>query len=208
RKRLDFGTGTFGDMGCHIFDPVFNALELGAPLSVRSEGPPPNGWNWALDSKIHYQFAGTKFTADEVLPVTWYDGASKPPAEVIALLENDPPPETGSILIGTEGVMALPHIAKPILYPDAKFTDFKYPDLKELDHWGTFVNACLGEGKTTANFGYAGPLTEAVLLGGVASRFPQTTLEWNARKLKFNLSDANQFIRRSYREGWKVKGLS
>lgn len=208
RKRLDFGTGTFGDMGCHIFDPVFKALELAAPISVRSEGPPPNQWNWAIDSKIHYQFAGTKYTADKILPVTWYDGASKPSAEVIALLEKDPLPDTGSIFVGTEGVMVLPHIAKPQLYPDAKFTDLKYPDLKELDHWGTFVDACLGEGQTTAHFGYAGPLTEAVLLGGVASRFPQTTLEWNARKLKFSLSEANQFVRRPYRKGWKVKGLS
>jgi len=38
RKRLDFGTGTFGDMGCHIFDPVFSALKLTAPITVRSEG--------------------------------------------------------------------------------------------------------------------------------------------------------------------------
>lgn len=208
RKRLDFGTGTFGDMGCHIFDPVFTALELAAPLSVRSEGPAPNQWNWALDSKIHYRFAGTKFTADKILPVTWYDGASKPPAEVIALLEKDPLPDSGSIFIGTEGVMALPHFAKPQMYPDAKFTDFQYPNLKELDHWGAFVNACLGEGETTAHFAYAGPLTEAVLLGGVASRFPQTTLEWDARKLKFNLREANQFIRLKYRKGWRVKGLS
>lgn len=208
RKRLDFGTGTFGDMGCHIFDPVFNALELAAPLSVRSEGPAPDQWNWAMDSKIHYRFAGTKFTADNTLPVTWYDGSSKPPAEVIALLEKDPLPDSGSIFIGTEGVMALPHFAKPQMYPDAKFTDFQYPNLKELDHWGSFVDACLGEGQTTANFAYAGPLTEAVLLGGVASRFPQTTLEWDARKLKFNVREANQFIRRKYRKGWSVKGLS
>lgn len=208
RKRLDFGTGTFGDMGCHIFDPVFNALELTAPLSVRSEGPPPNQWNWALDSKIHYQFPGTKFTAEKTLPVTWYDGASKPPADVIALLEKDPLPDSGSIFVGTEGTMALPHIARPQLYPDAKFTNFTYPDLKELDHWGSFVNACLGEGQTTAHFGYAGPLTEAVLLGGVASRFPQTTMDWNPRKLKLSVSEANHFIRRKYRKGWRVKGLS
>ena len=31
RKRLDFGTGTFGDMGCHILDPVFTSLALTAP---------------------------------------------------------------------------------------------------------------------------------------------------------------------------------
>jgi hypothetical protein len=51
-------------------------------------------------------------------------------------------------------------------------------------------------------------LTEAVLLGGVASRFPKTTLKWNAGKLEFDLREANQFIRRDYRSGWNVKGLS
>src|SRR6185312_9108573 len=169
RKRLDFGTGTFGDMGCHIFDPVFKGLGLAAPISVRSEGAAPNEWNWALDSKIHYTFAGTKLTAGKTLPVTWYDGASKPPAEVIQLLEGDGLPNAGSIFIGTEGVMALPHIAKPQLYPDAKYQDYKRPDVGEVSHWASFVDACLGEGKTSANFAFAGPLTEAVLLGGVAS---------------------------------------
>ena len=49
RKRIDFGTATFGDMGCHILDPVFGALGLAAPLSVRSEGAAPNGQSWALN---------------------------------------------------------------------------------------------------------------------------------------------------------------
>ena len=208
RKRLDFGTGTFGDMGCHIFDPVFKALELAAPISVRSEGLPPNEWNWALDSKIHYTFAGTKYTADKILPVTWYDGTAKPSAEVIALLGKGEMPNSGSIFIGTDGVMVMPHVGKPQLYPEAKFKDFKFPEIGEVNHWGSFVSACLGEGKTSANFAYAGPLTEAVLLGGVASRFPKTTLDWNALKLKFNLGEANQYVRRTYRKGWSIKGLS
>ena len=195
-------------MGCHIFDPVFKALELAAPISVRSEGLPPNEWNWALDSKIHYTFAGTKYTADKILPVTWYDGAAKPPAEVIALLGKGEMPNSGSIFIGTDGVMVMPHVGKPQLYPEAKFKDFKFPEIGEVNHWGSFVNACLGEGKTSANFAYAGPLTEAVLLGGVASRFPKTTLDWNALKLKFNLGEANQYVRRTYRKGWSIKGLS
>jgi predicted dehydrogenase len=208
RKRLDFGTGTFGDMGCHIFDPVFKALELTAPLSVRSEGPQPNEWNWALDGKVHYRFAGTKWTAADTLPVIWYDGASKPPAEVVALLEGDEFPSAGSILIGTDGVMALPHVGWATLYPDAKFQAFKRPEVGEVDHYAQFVAACRGEGKTTANFAYAGPLTEAVLLGCVATRFPKTTLEWDAAKMKFNLAEANGFIRRDYRKGWGVRGLS
>jgi predicted dehydrogenase len=209
RKRLDFGTGTFGDMGCHIFDPVFDSLGLAAPLSVRSEGQPPNQWNWALDSKIHYTFAGTKYTAGKTLNVTWYDGEnSHPPKEILDLLEKDERPNTGSIFVGTEGVLVLPHFSRPLLYPDKKFKDFKFPNVPSGDHWGEFVQACRGLCRTSAHFGYAGPLTEAVLLGGVASRFPKTTLKWDSAALKFNESAANQHIRREYRDGWKIKGLS
>jgi len=208
RKRLDFGTGTFGDMGCHIFDPVFNSLGLTAPISVRSEGAAPNQWNWALDSLIHYVFPGTTHTAEKTLPVTWYDGAQKPPADIRALLEGDDLPNIGSILVGTEGVLVIPHVNRPLLYPDKKFKDFKYPEIASSDHYGEFVQACRGEGHTSAHFGYAGPLTEAVLLGGIASRFRQTTFNWNSAKLKFSESEANKFIHRKYRHGWDVKALA
>ena len=209
RKRLDFGTGTLGDMGCHIFDPVFESIGLTSAVSVRSEGPAPNQWNWPLNGKVHYQFAGTSRTADKTLPVTWYDGSSSPPAEVIALLEGGDVPNTGSILIGTEGVLVVPHMdSRPALYPTAKFKEFKLPQVKGTNHWHQFVEACRGEGQTTASFDYAGPLTEAILLGDIASRFPQTTLAWNSRRLKFDLHDANRHIKRTYRDGWAVKGLS
>jgi predicted dehydrogenase len=209
RKRLDFGTGTLGDMGCHIFDPVFESIGLASPIAVRSEGPAPNQWNWAINGKVIYTFAGTRRTASRTLPVTWYDGASQPPAEIIALIEGDEVPNTGSILVGTDGVLLLPHMSsRPALYPAAKFGGYRLPRIQGTNHWRQFVEACRGEGKTTAGFDYAGPLTEAILLGGIASRFPQTTLQWNSRKLRFDLADANQLIRRAYRPGWKIKGLS
>jgi len=207
RKRLDFGTGTFGDMGCHIFDPVFNSIGLSAPMSVRSEGPAPNQWNWAINARIEYVFPGTQFTEGKSVRVTWYDGAQKPPAEVRALLEGDELPNTGSIFVGSEGVMVVPHVNRPLLYPDKKFADFKYPEVASGNHWAEFVEASRGQGRTSAGFSYAGPLTEAVLLGGVASHFPQTTLKWDARKLEFDVREANRLVRREYRAGWKVKGL-
>ena len=209
RKRLDFGTGTLGDMGCHIFDPVFESTGISKPVSVRSEGPAPNQWNWALNGKVHYEFAGTDRTADKILPVTWYDGTSHPGAEIIALIEGDELPNIGSIFIGTEGIMLLPHPdSRPSLYPKAKFAGFRLPQVKGTNHWAQFVNACRGDGKTTADFSYAGPLTEAILLGDVASRFPETTLKWNASRMKFDLHEANQYVRREYRKGWEIKGLS
>ena len=208
RKRLDFGTGTFGDMGCHIYDPVFKALGVTAPTSVRSEGSVPTKDNWGLGAVVHYVFPGTQFT-ESTVKVVWYDGDKRPPAEVLALVGDAKKiPGQGSIFIGAKGVMVLPHVGRPVLYPVEQFKDFQMPKVEGANHWGEFVNACRGEGKTSAHFGYSGPLTETVLLGGVASRFPKTTLEWDAAALKFtSLSDANQFVRRTYRKGWEVKGL-
>jgi predicted dehydrogenase len=209
RKRLDFGTGTFGDMGCHIYDPVFKALALTAPLSVKSEGPTPNAHNWANDAIVHYVFPGTQFTAGKTVGVTWYDGDQRPPQEVVAQIGKTGLPDQGSIFLGEKGVMVLPHVAKPILLPEESFKDYARPTLEPINHWHQFVEAVRGNGQTSANFDYAGPLTESILLGGIASRFPKTTLEWDAAKLRFtNVADANQYIRRTYRKGWEVPGLS
>ncbi len=209
RKRLDFGTGTFGDMGCHIYDPVFKALGVTAPLTVRSEGPTPTAHNWANDAVVHYVFPGTPFTDGKTVKVTWYDGGQRPPPEIRALLGTVKQPDQGSIFIGTKGVMVLPHVAKPILLPEDSFKDFALPKLDPVNHWHSFVEAVRGNGTTSANFDYAGPLTETILLGGIASRFPQTTLEWDAKALKFkNVKEADLFVRRAYRKGWEVNGLS
>ena len=211
RRRLDFGTGTFGDMGCHIYDPVFKALALTAPLSVRSEGAAPNSHSWATDAVIHYVFPGTQFTEGKTVKVTWYDGDQRPPADIQALLGEPgdvPMPEQGSIFIGAKGIMLLPHISMPIVLPEKNFPDFQYPKIRGVNHWHQFVDACRGEDRTQANFDYAGPLTEAVLLGSVATRFPKTTLQWDGPGLKFtNVDEANQYLKREYRRGWEVEGL-
>lgn len=209
RKRLDFGTGTFGDMGCHIYDPVFKALALTAPLSVRSEGPTPNEHNWADDAVVHYLFPGTKFTAGETVGVTWYDGDQRPPQEILVQLGGLKPPGQGSIFLGTDGIMVLPHVAAPIFLPEAKSKEIVRPQLEPQDHWYQFVDAVRTGGKTSADFGYAGALTEAVLLGGIAARFPETKLNWDAGTLSFpKHPQATQLVRREYRQGWQVPGLS
>ena len=208
RKRIDFGTATFGDMGCHILDPVFSALKLGAPISVRSEGAAPNGESWALHSVIHYVFPGTAITEDQTIPITWYDGEARPPAEIQALLGAIKTPGQGSIFVGTKGVMLLPHVSMPVLLPENQFQGFPMPQHETVSHYREFVEAVMGNGKTTTAFDYSGPLTEAVLLGPLSTRFPKTTLKWNSAKLKFaNSPEANRYVRTKYRNGWKVKGL-
>ena len=208
RKRLDFGTATFGDMGCHILDPVFSALQLGSPVSVRSEGSVPNGESWALDTLIRYVFPGNGLTAEKTMPLTWYDGDRLPPNDVRALLGSLKFPGQGSIFIGTKGQMLLPHIATPILLPLRDFTGYTLPEAERTDHYFEFAEAVLGNGKTSTPFEYSGALTESVLLGPLATRFPNSTLQWNGVKAKFtNMPEANAFLRRKYRAGWSVPGL-
>ena len=210
RKRLDFGTGTFGDMGCHIFDPVFKALELTAPLTLRSTGPAPTAHNWANNAIVHLTFPQTKQTIGPVIPITWYDGDQRPSAEIISKhLKDRAMPDQGSLFIGEKGALLLPHVDMPVLLPEDQFKDYPRPQLTDINHWHQFVDAVQGKGTTSTHFGYSGPLTESVLLGGVATFFPNETLEWNAAKLQFtNKPEAARLIRRPPRKGWEVAGLS
>ena len=210
RKRLAFGTGTFGDMGCHIYDPVFKALALTAPLSVRSEGPAPNDHSWAINARIEYVFPGTPYTEGRTVKVTWYDGDERPSKDVTSVLgDENRVPDQGSIFLGTKGALLLPHIGRPVLLPEKDFEGYERIRVPGEDHWRQFVEAVLGNGSTLAGFDYSGPLTEAVLLGSVATRYPRTTLDWNAAKLTFtNVQDANAHVRRTYRQGWEIRGLS
>ena len=70
------------------------------------------------------------------------------------------------------------------------------------------MEAVRGNGKTSAPFSYAGPLTEMVLLGCLATRFPKTDLKWDTKALKVtNVSEANAFVRRTPRKGFETEGF-
>lgn len=207
RHILDLGTGAFGDFGCHIFDNVFAALKLKSPISVRSEcDETPNQSFWQTRTSIDYIFPGTEYTADKTIHVHWYDGAERPPKEIIDQIGDIP--RAGSLFMGTDGFYLIPHWSMPSIFKKNGDKYEKVPEVEKLitlpanNHWHQFINAVRGEDKTTAGFDYAGPLTEGVLLGSVACRFPHTTLKWKARSMKFDLKEANKYVKRDYRPGW------
>lgn len=210
RYYRDFGTGAQGDFACHIFDPPFTALEIPPPLTVSAEVPEHDPEVWPAWEIIRYEFPGTKWTAGNTIRGTWYDGDKKPSLEGLPLPAGYELPGAGSLIIGEDGVMVLPHYNEAFLFPEDKFKNYERPDIGRVNHYGEWVDACLGEAeeKPGSNFDYAGPLAEAVLLGTAATSFPGKTLEWNARKLKFsNYPDANSALRRRYRAGWRMRKL-
>lgn len=208
RKWYDFGAGTMGDMGIHILDPVAAALELTSPRTIISHSPPPFKHSFGIRNRVSYTFPTTKYTVDDV-KVTWYDGGYMPDTEGWPLPEGRRIPDQGSMFFGEKGALLLPHIAAPLLLPVADFRGYnKYERQPNGNHWHLWVDAIRGEAKATANFDYAGPLTETLLLGVLSCRFPGQELKWDAKAMKFtNFSDANALLKRPYRNGWKIPGL-
>lgn len=208
RRRVGFGTGTLGDMGCHIYSPPYRALKLTSPIEVTASGPAPSTQSWATHAKVKLTYPGTEYTAGSTVDMWWYDGGELPP-EAIRGPVGDRFPEQGSIVVGTEGLLVLPHGSpEPFVLPEAKMGLLPANDLTDRDHYGEFIDVVLGGGKTkcSANFDYAGPLTESVLIGNVAAHFPGEPLKFDARALKFpGRPEADQYLGRSYRKGWNIK---
>ena len=208
RRYIEYGTGTLGDMGVHIFDTPYRALKLTAPLWAQTTCRQPTGVGHPTKNKVEYEFPGTQYTTEKLRWV-WYDGEWAPPADLdVPLAQGQKLPGQGSLFIGEKGALLLPHVGAPQLLPADNFADYKAPEVAAVNHYHQWVDACLGRTEASASFSYAGPLTEALLLGVVANRFPEQRLEWNAAELKVtNLPDANDLIRREYREGFKVENL-
>jgi predicted dehydrogenase len=213
RKRIGFGTGTLGDMGCHIYHPWFMGLNQPETLEVTSHGPAPvDGDSWPLNSKIHHRMKGNAQTEGD-FDFTWYDGTQLPPAELAALVggvENVPP--SGSLVVGTTGVLTIPHGGSgiPSLYRNGALSEEILEAVAADHHHRNFAAAIRGEisGKPLTNFDYSGPMTETVLLGTVAIRLPGETLRWNEKEGTFSNSEAaNQMIHDPYRKGWEVTGI-
>ena len=215
RAWQDFGTGWSGDIGCHIFDAVWKALDLTAPKTIAAEvqkswadSPERRADTWPQCDHITWTFPGNRMIEGKELVLEWFDGEMLPPAEVQQIAGMEKYPEESAMLIGTEGSLLLPHTSGPLLFPRDKFKNHPRPKLPPQNHYHHFVDACLGGEMTESHFVQTGPMAEAILLGTVAIRVPGKVLEWNAPGMAIaNDPSAQRLLRRTYRDGWQVAGL-
>ena len=204
RRWWDFGTGTLGDMGCHIIDPAFWALDLGYPTSVEASPGEFNKETYPQKTIVKWQFPARGQLPPMTL--TWYDGSNKPPRPK-ELEEKRNLPGQGGLYYGDKGVILAPHGGGPRLLPESKMKGFKPPEPflpRGVNHWQEWITACKGGPKPLANFDYAGPLTETILLGNVAA-LAGRKIKWNGPKLKVaDMPEANKYLKRDYRQGWTL----
>lgn len=215
RAWQDFGTGWSGDIGCHIFDSVWKGLNMQPPKSVRAEvqgswkeSPARRADTWPQGNLITWTFAGNELTGGEDWTVEWADGEFFPPRHIRELWGVEDYPTESAMVIGTEGALLTWPGGTPQLLPEARFADVRRPKLEPRNHYHHFADACLGGERCESHFGQTGPMTEAILLGTVAVRVPDTELLWDAAKLSIpNSPAANALLRRQYRAGWELAGF-
>jgi predicted dehydrogenase len=200
RKILDYGCGTLGDMGVHIFDTPYTALNLDVPETITSRCRAFTGFGHPEENIVTYQFPGTAYTTDK-LEWVWYDGVNAPQElpQDLEMPDGEKLPNQGAMFIGEKGRLLLPHINFPKLIVENEIREMQFPELPDADHYHQFVDACLGNDQTSAPFSYAARLTEAILLGVVANRFPNQTLHWNNESSSFDEEEANTFLDAAFR---------
>lgn len=176
-------------------------------------------------SIIHLNYPRTDGKGN--IRVSWHDGGLLParPEELL-------PDEAfgnwdgGVLLVGTKGKMLIDcYGANPRLLPTLRMKEIDHvPILPRVPegHYLQWVNACragYGNATTSSPFEYAGPFTESILMGNVAIRswmlknpklkgwedkyLGRKKLLWDASNMRItNFEEANQFVRRTYRQGW------
>jgi len=217
RKILDFGCGTLGDMGVHIFDTPYNALDLDVPITIKNNCRRPSGFGFPEKNTVTYEFPGTRFTTESFKWI-WNDGAGSPKKHKdLKLPNNEKLPLQGAMFIGEKGRLLLPHFMElPRLIIDGKYKELDLSNLESSGkitskpvrdyqgeshlHYHQFVDACLGRDECTAPFSYSARLTETILLGVIAGRFPGKTLHWDNKKARFKEEKANEFLDSPYRD--------
>jgi len=212
RGWMPFGSGIIGDWICHVVDPAFWALGLGAPTTVQAEvdgyDPERHADVYPMGARITFGFPRKGKRG----PVTlvWYDGARKLPRPK-DLEKGRSVPGTGAILAGSKGkIMHGSHGAGGCrIIPEAKMKAIGKPTRRiprvKGGHHADWLAAVRGGRQAGSSFDYGGPLTELGLLGAIAIRFPGQKLEWDAQGMRVtNLAAANALVNPPYRTGWTL----
>jgi predicted dehydrogenase len=227
RGWVPFGCGALGDMGAHLIDFPFWALEPGLPTKIETRHSrwPGNPDLWStrrpavlegfpLAEITHYEFAHAprKLVAGGTLHMTWYDGGILPPTPLGFPADLHMNPEGGVLFVGTEGMlMHETYGERPVLIGEgltekAARIPHSLPRIAGgmWAHEQNWIRAIRGEEKVSCPFEYGARLNETMILGIVALKADRA-IEWDAAAGRVaNAPDADQYLTREYRKGWEL----
>jgi predicted dehydrogenase len=222
RGWVPFGSGALGDMGAHLIDFPFWALDPGLPTKVETRHSrwagnkslwdtkrPPEITSFPLASIAHYEFGHAK---GGPLSLIWYDGGLLPPTPPGFPANMSMSGDGGVLFVGAHGMlMHETYGEKPVLIGEglnekaAKIPHSLPRIIGGLQgHEMNWIRAIRGEEKISCPFEYATRLNETMNLGVVALRADQAIEYDGVAGRVTNVADANQYLSRVYRKGWEL----
>ncbi|NLX54334.1 MAG: Gfo/Idh/MocA family oxidoreductase [Planctomycetaceae bacterium] len=213
RGWVPFGNGTIGDWACHVLDPVFWALDLGAPQSIQARvkdyDPQTQSDLYPPGDVITFEFPAKGQRG----PVTlhWYSG-TEPIPRPPQLEEDQEIGPAGAVVYGDKGsIIYGSHGAGGVrIFPQEQMQAYQrpapsIPRVADGNHHRDWLDAIRHGRSAGSDFSYGGPLTELALLGVVAIKMAGTRLEYDAQQMKFpNCPEADQYLAPPYRDGWTL----
>lgn len=205
----DFGSWQIGDMGSHVMDLAWNAIDADRPTKIKAGGD-------AFNPEVCPSALTTISTMpanewrDEIRLV-WYQGGPMPksPFEPLDLSKIG----HGVMFKGTKGALVA-DFQNRLIIPMGKETDMTYYKSPTPDQVappiGNFqeqwFKACKGDLKTCCDFDYSGRMVETLMLG-LAAHQAGEELEYDAVAGKItNRPDSEKLLAKQYRNGWVLNG--
>jgi len=196
RGWWDFGTGALGDIAPHQWSPAYCGLELDQPERVEiveKSGPVTDMFPESTTLRFSFPAKGGR----PAVPIYWHDGGNRPSSELVGM-ENVP--DGGMLIVGTKATLGTGN--KSASAPEFESVPKTLPRFGDMyADWLAGIQQSNPD-RPSCPFSYAGRLTEAYLLGNIALKMDRT-IEYDAQAMRItNCEEANQYLRREYREGW------
>ncbi len=211
RGWTDWGVGAIGDMGAHLMDSAFWALDLDYPITIETTSTPFNHDTYPIATTTYYEFAAKG--SRPAVKLTWYDGGLLPPKPTELGLSGSGEGELdkggGTLFIGTKGKLLHDTYGfNPRLLPkslhDSVGTPAQTYERIETSHEMNWIDAIRGTQRTTSPFEYSAKLTEIMLLGVVALNAGKKIGYDGANMRVTNVADSDALLKRRNREGWSL----
>jgi hypothetical protein len=226
RGWYEFGGGSIADMGNYSLWPIFMALDLPVPTVIEAQscssceivdqvsGVKMNDFAFPYANRVRFEFrAHGQWPA---LSLYWYDGGMRPFTIPELAEDKKHMPATGTMFVGDKGI-----IVDNNLVPERKMREYRagkpapqQPGRRGGGGDSEWVQAFKGGPASPGNFLNAANCAETIALAGVAIRYGRKNfnenrvappLEWDAQNMKVtNIAEANPYLYREYREGWKL----
>ena len=211
RGWWDFGTGAMGDMACHIMDAAYWTLGLKYPSRITPESTALFTETAPASERIAYEFPA--IGDRPAVTLTWRDGSLFPPKPEGWPDEQEWPFDTtgGQLWVGDKGMLIAgtygenPRLLDVAAAEAVKANPLpsKYPRTEGV--YKEWISACKTGTQPGSDFaGYAGPMTEMIVIGCLAVRMGRTLeMDPDTGVIK-NVVPPSEWVNPTYRAGWSL----